>query len=51
MHSKFATAQKVRALRSAIDEGMADVEAGRVVPWDFDEFLRLAREQAICRSK
>jgi hypothetical protein len=21
------------------DEGMADVEAGRVVPWDLEEFL------------
>ena len=51
MSSAFDTARKTRALRAAIDEGMADVEAGRVVPWDLKEFLRLAREQIILRSK
>ena len=38
-------AKKFRALKDAIDEGLADVEAGRVVPWDLQEFLKLAREQ------
>ena len=41
----LSQARKFRALKDAIDEGMADVEAGRVVPWDFEEFLKLAREQ------
>ena len=47
----LAQARKFRALKDAIDEGMADVEAGHVVPWDLKKFLRLAREQAITRSK
>lgn len=38
-------ARKFRALKEAIDEGMADVEAGRVVPWNLEEFLALARAQ------
>jgi predicted transcriptional regulator len=40
----LSQAKKFRALRDAIDEGMADVEAGRVVPWDLAEFLRRARQ-------
>ncbi|MDI4232710.1 hypothetical protein OZ411_07765 [Bradyrhizobium sp. Arg237L] len=43
--------EKLRALRAAIDEGMADVEAGRVVPWDLEEFLEQARERAASSSK
>ena len=46
----LSQARKFRALKDAVDEGMADVEAGRVVPWDLKEFLRQAHEQAI-RSK
>jgi predicted transcriptional regulator len=42
----LAQAKKFRALKDAIDEGMADVEAGRVVPWDLEEFLRQARSRA-----
>jgi len=42
----LAQAKKFRALKDAIDEGMADVEAGRVVPWDLEEFLRQARSKA-----
>jgi predicted transcriptional regulator len=42
----LAQAKKFRALKDAIDEGMADVEAGRVVPWDLEEFLRQARTKA-----
>jgi acyl-CoA thioester hydrolase len=41
------TARKFRALKAAIDEGMADVEAGRVVSWDLNEFPKQAREQSI----
>jgi predicted transcriptional regulator len=39
----LSQAKKFRALKDAIDEGMADVETGRVVPWDLDEFLRQTR--------
>jgi predicted transcriptional regulator len=42
----LAQAKKFRALKDAIDDGMADVEAGRVVPWDLEEFLRQARTKA-----
>lgn len=41
----LSQARKFRALKDAIDEGMADVNAGRVVPWDLEEFLKQAREQ------
>jgi predicted transcriptional regulator len=44
-------AEKFRALKAAIDEGMADIEAGRVVPWDLQDFLRQAREKSIVRTK
>ncbi|MEO8318918.1 MAG: hypothetical protein ABI561_11405 [Bradyrhizobium sp.] len=39
-------AEKFRALKNAIEEGMADVEAGRVVSWNPKEFLKMAYEQA-----
>ena len=39
----LSQAKKFRALKDAIDEGMADVDSGRVVPWDLDEFLKQAR--------
>jgi predicted transcriptional regulator len=42
----LSQAKKFRALKDAIDEGMADVEAGRVVPWDLEDFLKQARAQA-----
>ena len=42
----YLLTRKFRALKDAIDEGMADVEAGRVVPWDLEDFLKQAREQA-----
>jgi predicted transcriptional regulator len=41
----LSQAQKFRALKDAIDEGMADVEAGRVVPWDLEDVLKQARAQ------
>ncbi len=40
----LSQARKFRALKTAIDEGIADVQAGRVVPWDLEEFLRQGRE-------
>jgi predicted transcriptional regulator len=42
----LSQAKKFRALKNAIDEGLADVNAGRVVPWDLDEFIKQARSQA-----
>ena len=50
MDSASDEIEKFRALKAAIDEGMADVKAGRVVPWNLEEMLRLARERA-ARSK
>jgi predicted transcriptional regulator len=41
----LSQAKKYRALKRAIDEGMADVETGRVVSWNLAEFLALARAQ------
>jgi predicted transcriptional regulator len=38
-------ARKFRALKSAVGEGLADVEAGRTVPWDLEEFLAQARQE------
>lgn len=39
----LSQAKKFRALKDAVDEGMADVEAERLVPWDLSEFLNSAR--------
>ncbi|MGD0024932.1 MAG: hypothetical protein ABSC37_09970 [Xanthobacteraceae bacterium] len=36
-------AEKFRALKEQIAEGMEDVVAGRVSEWNFEEFLRQAR--------
>ncbi|MDO8875368.1 MAG: hypothetical protein Q7V40_04585 [Pseudolabrys sp.] len=36
-------AEKYRVLKQMIDEGIADVEAGNVKEWNFEEFLREAR--------
>ena len=41
----LSQARKFRALKDAIDEGMADVDSGRVVPWDLEDFLKRARAQ------
>lgn len=41
----LSQARKFRALKLTIDEGLADVQAGQVVPWDLEEFLKLARSQ------
>lgn len=39
----LSQAKKFRALKDAVDEGMADVEAGRVIPWDLADFLHRPR--------
>jgi len=36
-------AEKFRTLKALVAEGMADVEAGRVSEWNFEDFLRKAR--------
>ena len=36
-------AEKFRALKALVAEGMSDVEAGRVTEWNFEDFLREAR--------
>jgi hypothetical protein len=35
--------EKHQRLKDLVHEGIADVEAGRVHEWDFDDFLRGAR--------
>ena len=35
-------AEKFRALRQDVDQGMDDIRAGRVREWNFAEFLRRA---------
>ena len=39
-------AEKFRALKELIQEGMDDVAQGRATEWNFDEFLREAQAQA-----
>jgi hypothetical protein len=39
-------AEKLAELKRLIEEGLADEKAGRVVPWDLQEFLKRAREQS-----
>jgi hypothetical protein len=36
-------AEKFRALKDDVDQGLADVTAGRVRDWNFSDFLRRAR--------
>jgi hypothetical protein len=43
-------AKKLAELQRLIEEGLADERAGRVVPWDFEEFLKRAHER-LKRSK
>jgi predicted transcriptional regulator len=51
MDSDVENSERFCELKTAIDEGMADVEAGRVVPWDLEEFLDQARARADVESK
>jgi predicted transcriptional regulator len=46
MDSGAENTVRFHEFKLAIDEGMADVEAGRVVPWDLEEFLVQARAHA-----
>jgi len=39
----FEQAEKYRVLKRQIDEGLADIDAGRVREWDFADFLRRAK--------
>jgi len=41
----LSQAKKYRALKEAIDQGLADEAEGRVVPWDLGDFLKRARAQ------
>ncbi len=47
----LSQARKFRALKDPIDEGMGDVEAGRVVPWNLEDILRQTRERNAARPK
>lgn len=38
--------EKFQALKAAIDEGMADVEAGRVIPWDPEDVWQRATNRS-----
>jgi len=40
-------AEKFRVLKGQIAEGMDDVAAGRVSEWNFEEFLRAARNSKV----
>jgi hypothetical protein len=39
----FEQAEKFRVLKELVQEGLDDVEAGRVSEWNFGDFLREAR--------
>jgi predicted transcriptional regulator len=51
MESDSENTEKFRALKAALDEGMADVAAGRVVPWNLQDILREARERIATKPK
>jgi hypothetical protein len=38
-------------IRERIEEGLADIEAGRVVPWDPERIKRLGREWLAARQE
>jgi hypothetical protein len=40
----LSQAKKFRALKDAVDVGLADEAAGRVRPWDLADFLQRARQ-------
>jgi len=39
----YEQGEKLRRLKELVQEGVDDVEAGRVVEWDFDAFMKEAR--------
>ena len=51
MKSCSENTEKFRALKAAIHEGMDDVEAGRIVPWNLKEFLKLAHARKSAEPK
>lgn len=40
----YEQGEKFRRLKALVQEGVDDVEAGRVVEWDFDAFMKETRE-------
>jgi predicted transcriptional regulator len=40
----YQQGEKFRILKALVQEGIDDAEAGRVVEWNFEEFLREARK-------
>ena len=44
-HKKALQSQALEELRRDIDEGIADMEAGRVVDFNLDEILTLGRQR------
>ncbi len=42
----LSQARKFKQLQAEIQLGLDDVAAGRVVPWDYEDFLKRAREAA-----
>jgi hypothetical protein len=40
----YEQGEKFRRLKELVQEGVDDVEAGRVIDWDFDAFMKEARE-------
>jgi len=51
MRPALENTKKFRVLKAAIDEGLADVAAGRVVPWNLEEILKQARERIAVKLK
>jgi hypothetical protein len=43
----FEQAEKFRALKEMLAEGLQDVTSGRVSEWNFQEFLREARARRL----
>ena len=44
-HPEEETPEEVERVRALVDEGLAASERGEVVGWDYEEFLRRARER------
>ena len=40
-------AEKFQALKALVEEGSEDIKAGRVVEWNFGDFLRKAHSQRL----
>ena len=44
-------AEKHRVLKELVAEGLADVVAGRIMEWNFEDFLRRAQAVSPCHPK